>query len=175
MPGGSASLTPEGTFEMKGQMGPRLFRVSGLPMGWVLKSVTVNGTDVTDNGIDVKANEPVTGMEIVLSQKGTEINGGATGSDGRPSTDFTLVVFSEDEAKWTAPMTRHVTGIRPNQDGRFQIKNMPPGSYYAIAVDYIATGDWNDPEVLQRLKARATRFSLEEGSVKTLDLKVSGS
>ena len=175
MPGGSASLTPEGTFEMKGQMGPRLFRVNGLPMGWVLKAVTVNGTDVTDNGIEVKANEPVTGMEIVLSQKGTEINGGATGSDGRPSTDFTLVVFSEDDAKWTAPMTRHVTGIRPNQDGRFQIKNMPAGSYYAIAVDYIATGDWNDPEVLQRLKARATRFSLDEGSVKTLDLKVSGS
>ena len=175
MPGGSASLTPEGTFEMKGQMGPRLFRVNGLPMGWVLKSVSVNGTDVTDNGIEVKANEPVTGMEIVLSQKGTEINGGATGSDSRPSTDFTLVVFSEDEAKWTAPMTRHVTGVRPNQDGRFQIKNMPAGSYFAIAVDYIATGDWNDPEVLQRLKARATRFSLDEGATKTLDLKVSGS
>ena len=72
-------------------------------------------------------------------------------------------------------MTRHVTGVRPNQDGRFQVKNMPAGSYYAIAVDYIATGDWNDPEVLQRLKSRATRISLEEGATKTLDLKLSGS
>ena len=65
--GGSASLTSEGTFEMKGQMGPRLFRVNGLPPGWVLKSVTVNGTDVTDTGIEIKANEPVSGMEIVLT------------------------------------------------------------------------------------------------------------
>ena len=175
MPGGSASLTPEGTFEMKGLMGHRLFRVNGLPMGWVLKAVTVNGTDVTDNGIDIKANEPVTGMEIVLAPRGTEINGGVTGSDSRPSSDYTLVIFSEDESKWTAPMTRHVTGVRPNQEGRFQVKNMPAGSYYAIAVDYIATGDWNDPEVLQRLKARATRFSLDEGAVKTLDLKLVGS
>ena len=175
MPGGSASLTPEGTFEMKGQMGPRLFRVNGLPLGWVLKSVTVNGTDITDAGIDIKANEPVNGLEIVVSQRGTEINGGVTGADGKPSNDYTLVIFSEDESKWTAPMTRHVTGIRPNQEGRFQLKNMPAGSYYAIAVDYIATGDWNDPEVLQRLKSRATRFSLDEGAVKTLDLKLSGS
>ena len=72
-------------------------------------------------------------------------------------------------------MTRHVTGVRPNQEGRFQVKNMPAGNYYAIAVDYIATGDWNDPEVLQRLKSRATRFSLDEGAVKTLDMKLSSS
>ena len=52
---------------------------------------------------------------------------------------------------------------------------MPSGTYYAVAVDYIATGDWHDPEVLQRLKARATRFSLDEGSTKTLELKLSGS
>ena len=175
MPSGSASLTPEGTFEMKGQMGPRLFRVNGLPLGWVLKSVTVGGTDITDTGLEIKANEPVNGIEIVVTQRGTEVNGGVTGSDSRPSTDYTLVIFSEDESKWSAPMTRHVTGTRPNQDGRFQVKNMPTGNYYAIAVDYIATGDWNDPDVLQRLKSRATRFSLEEGATKTLELKLSGS
>lgn len=175
MPGGSTSITAEGTFEMKGLMGPRLFRVNGLPAGWVLKSVNVNGTDVTDTGIDIKPNEPVSGMEIVLSQKSTEINGSVTGSDSRPATDYTLVLFSEDEEKWSAPMTRHVTGVRPHQDGRFQVKNMPAGNYYAIAVDYIASGDWNDPEVLQRLKAKASRFRLDEGAVKTLDLKLSGS
>ena len=175
MAGGSASLTAEGTFEMKGMMGPRLFRVNGLPPGWVLKSVTVNGTDVTDDGIDIKGNEPVTGMEIVVSPKGTEVNGGVTGSDSRPATDYTLVLFSEDEDKWKAPMTRHVTGVRPNHEGRFQVKNMPPGNYYAVAIEYIPQGDWNDPEVLDRLKSRATRLRLDEGAVKTLDLKLTSS
>ena len=175
MPGGSASLTPEGTFEMKGMMGPRLFRVNGLPPGWVLKSVTVNGTDVTDDGIEIKSTDPVTGMEIVVSQKSTEVNGGVTGPDSRPAADYTLVLFSEDEDKWKAPMTRYVTGVRPNHEGRFQVKHMPPGNYYAIAVEYIPQGDWNDPDVLDRLKARATRFRLEEGAVKTLDLKLMGS
>lgn len=174
MMSGSASLTAEGTFEMKGMMGPRLFRVNGLPPGWVLKSVTVSGTDVTDDGLDIKATDPVTGMEIVVSQRSTEVNGGVTGSDSRAATDYTLVLFSEDEGKWKAPMTRYVTGVRPNHEGRFQVKNMPPGNYYAIAVEYIPQGDWNDPEVLDRLKSRATRLSLDEGSVKTLDLKLTG-
>jgi protocatechuate 3,4-dioxygenase beta subunit len=175
MPGGSASLTPEGTFEIKGVMGQRLVRVNGLPAGWVLKSVTAGGTDVTDDGIDVKPNEPLTGLEIVVTQRGTDVTGGVTGDDARPVTDYTLVIFSEDESKWTAPMTRHVTGVRPNQDGRFQVKNLPAWNYYAIAVEYIATGDWQDPEVLHRLKARATRFRLDEGAAKTLDLKLAGS
>jgi len=137
--------------------------------------VTVNSTDVSDTGIDIKGNEPVSGMEIVVTPKTTEVNGGVTGSDSRPATEYTLVIFSEDDTKWTAPTTRWVTGVRPNQDGRFQVKNLPAGNYLAVAVDYIATGDWNDPEVLEKLKSRATSFRLDEGSVKTLDLKLSGS
>ena len=172
MGAGSASLTPEGTFEIKGMAGTRLFRPMGLPAGWILKSVMLNGTDVTDTGVDIRPSEPVTGLEITVTNKTTEITGSVAGSDSKPLTDYTLVIFSQDADKWTAPMTRHVTGTRPNQDGRFQVKNMPAGSYYAIAVDYIPTGDWNDPEVLERLKSRATKFTLEEGSVKQLDLKL---
>ena len=174
MSGGSASITPEGTFEIKGMLGPRLFRVNGLPQGWILKSVTHNGTDVTDSGVDVKANEPVSGIEITVTNKLTEITGAVMGSDSKPSTDYTLVVFSQDADKWRVPMTRHISGTRPNQDGRFLVKNMPAGDYYAVALEYIASGDWNDPEVLERLKSKATKFRLDEGAVKTLDLKLSG-
>ena len=173
MPGGSASVSPEGTFEIKGLMGARLIRPTGLPAGWTLKSVTMNGTDVTDSGITIKPNDPVGNLEVVLTSKTQEVNGGVT-AGSEPATDYTVVVFSEDAEKWTAPMTRYVTFTRPNQQGRYKVTSLPPGSYYAIAVDYIAQGDWNDPEVLTRLKAQATRFSLSEGEVQTLDLKLSG-
>ena len=52
------------------------------------------------------------------------------------------------------------------------MKNLPAGGYYAIAVEYLAQGEWNDPDVLDRLKANATKFSLDEGETKTLDLKI---
>jgi len=172
--GGSAAVAADGGFEIKGIAGQRLFRVAGLPQGWLLKSVRLNGQDITDTGIEVKPNEPLTGLEVVLTSKTTEITGSVkSGND--PAADYTVVIFAEDPTKWTVPMTRFVTGTRPNQDGRFQVKNLPPGSYYAVALDYIAQGEWNDPEVLERLKERATRFTLDEGKVETLDLKLSGS
>jgi len=172
--GGSAPVSAEGAFEIKGIAGQRLFRPTGLPTGWVLKSVKVNGQDITDTGLEVKPNEPVTGLDIVLTSQTTEVTGSVkSGNDA--ASDYTVVIFAEDSQKWTVPMTRYITGTRPNQDGRFQVKNLPAGSYYAVALDYIAQGEWNDPDVLERLRDKATRFTLEEGKVETLDLKLSGS
>jgi protocatechuate 3,4-dioxygenase beta subunit len=171
MLGGSASVTAEGTFEIKGLAGPRIFRVMNVPAGWVLKSIRVNDTDITDSVVEVKPNAPLTGIEVVLTSKTTEVSGTVkAGND--PATDYTVVIFSEDPQTWIVPMSRHIASARPNQDGRFQVKNLPAGSYYAIALDYIAQGDWNDPDLLDRLKTQATRFSLSEGDMKTLDLKL---
>jgi hypothetical protein len=43
---------------------------------------------------------------------------------------------------------------------------------YAVATEYIAQGEWGDPEVLERLKAKATKFRLDEGETKTLELEM---
>jgi hypothetical protein len=142
-----------------------------VPAGWVLKSIRVNDTDVTDSVVEVKPNTPLTGIEVVLTSKTTEV-AGVVKAGNDPAADYTVVIFAEDPQKWTVPMPRHIASARPNQDGRFQVKNLPAGSYYAIALDYIAQGDWNDPDLLDRLKTQATRFSLSEGDVKTLDLKL---
>ena len=69
-------------------------------------------------------------------------------------------------------MTRWVTGARPDQEGRFKIHNLPAGQYYAIAVDYLPQGEWGDPELLDRLKSKAKRFTLGDGATQTLDLKL---
>lgn len=172
--GGSSSVSPEGTFELKGLSGRRIFRVSNVPPGWVLKSVRLNGTDITDHGVDVRPSEPLSGLEVVLTSRTTEVTGGVK-AGSEPATDYTVVIFSEDPEKWTAPLPRHIASARPNQQGRFQIRNLPAGSYYAIALEYIPQGDWNDPDVLDRLKTRASRFTLAEGESQILDLTLEGS
>ena len=170
--GGSAAVTAEGTFELKGLAGGRIIRVANLPQGWTLKSVKLNGNDITDTGAEFKAGEAVTGLDVVLTNKLTQITGAVRSSSGDPIKDYTVVVFSDDATKWTVPQTRFVVGVRPDQDGRFQIRNLPAGSYYAVAVDYVEQGAWGDPELLERLKEKATTFSLDDGEKKTLDLKI---
>ena len=163
-------MKADGTFELKGLTGTRLIRATALPSGWMLKSVTVNGADVTDTGVELKPGEAVSGVEVVVTSKVTDVSGTVKGSNGQPVKDYTVVVFSDEPQRWAMPLSRYVAGARPNQEGRFQFKSLPAGGYYAIAIEYIAQGEWGDPEVLERLKARATKFSLDEGESKTLDL-----
>jgi protocatechuate 3,4-dioxygenase beta subunit len=170
--GGLASLKEDASFELKGLAGARLIRVANTPPGWTLKSVKLNGTDITDTGAEFKVGEPTTGLEIELTSKPTTISGSVTASDGSILKDYTAVVFSESPEHWRMPMTRWVTGTRPDQDGRFKITNLPAGQYYAIAVDYVPQGEWGDPELLDRLKSKAKRFTLDEGAAQTLDLKL---
>ncbi len=170
--GGSGAVKPDGTFELKGLAGGRLLRATNLPPGWILKSVTANGVEITDTGMEFKTGDAVTGIEVTLTSKATELNGTVKSTGSEPVKDFTLVVFSEDPQRWTLPMNRYVTGIRPDQEGRFVLKNLPAGGYYVVALDYIAQGEWGDPDVLDRLKNKATRVSIRDGDTRTLDLKL---
>ena len=71
-------------------------------------------------------------------------------------------------------MTRWTQSARPDQEGRFRLQNLPAGNYYAIAVDYVAQGEWGNPEWLARARDKATTFTLSEGSTQPLNLKLSG-
>ncbi|MCA1563018.1 MAG: carboxypeptidase regulatory-like domain-containing protein [Acidobacteria bacterium] len=128
--------------------------------------------DVTDTGVTFKSGENVSGLEVVLTPKVTEVNGAVTGTDGSPVKEYTVIVFSDDADKWTVPMTRWVAASRPDQEGRFKVLNLPAGSYHAAVVDYVEQGAWGDPELLERLKASAQRFTLTDGETETLALKI---
>jgi hypothetical protein len=81
-------------------------------------------------------------------------------------------VFAEDEARWGFP-TRFISTGRPDQDGRFRIRGLPPERYAALAVEYLEPGEELNPETLERLRPSATIFALAEGEVRALDLKLS--
>jgi hypothetical protein len=170
--GGFGPLKEDGSFELKGLAGQRMIRLASAPPGWIVKSVKLNGNDITDTGADFKPGETTSGLEVELTTRTTSITGSVTANDGSALKDYTVVVFAESPELWRMPMTRWVNGARPDQDGRFKLQNMPAGNYFAIAVDYLPQGEWGDPELLERLKAKAKRFSLDDGATYALDLKL---
>ena len=172
MASGGAAIKEDGSFQLKGLSSRRLVRVNNLPPGWALKSVRLNGEDVTDSGVEFKSGQDLSGLEVVASSKQTEITGGVTGSNGSPLKDYTVVVFSDDPQYWSLPFTRWVNGTRPDQEGRFRLRNLPAGSYNIVAVDYIEAGAWGDPDLLDRLKSHARRITLSEGGSERVDLKL---
>ena len=52
------------------------------------------------------------------------------------------------------------------------MRALPPGEYYAVALDYLEPGAGSDPEFLARIQDRAQTFSLRDGEAKALDLKL---
>jgi hypothetical protein len=173
-PPGGGKINDDLTFEMKVPPGHVLVRLIGRTAGdWVTKSQRLNGVDVVDTGIEVRPGEDITGLEIELTNQQSQITGGVTDSRGQTVKDYSVVVFARDREKWTLPQTRYIRQSQADQAGRFKVTGLPAGEYYAIAVDYIEAGEANDPELLDRVKDRATAFTLDDGGTKVLDLKLS--
>jgi hypothetical protein len=164
-------LDDDWSFEVRVAHSPVLLRTGMTANGYSLKSVIVNGNDVTDTGIAFKQGETVTGVQVVLTTRSGQISGSVTDDKGRPAPDYVVALFAEDRAKWGF-MSRYVQMARPDQAGAFQAKNLPPGSYLAIAVESLEDGQMGDPELLERLRPLATAFTLNDGEQKSLALKI---
>jgi uncharacterized protein (DUF2141 family) len=172
---GLSAVKEDRTFEIDSLVGGRVFRFIEPPKGWFLKTITHESDDVTDKGFDFKPGQDVEGFEIVLTTKSQPVSGGVTNDKGEAVKEYTVAVFPEDPQKWTVSAERWRASARPDQQGQFKIATLPPGAYLAIAVEYVAQGEWTDPEWLARMKGKATKFTLDEGIAKRLDLKLAGS
>ena len=159
------------TFELRGLSDRQTFRPGLLPEGWFLKSVTHDGVDITDSGYDFKPGQQVPGIEILLTRRATTLTGSVQDANGTAIGDYTVVAFAADSAKWGF-QTRFVRSARPDQQGRFTIRALPPGDYLVAALEYVETGQEFDPAQLQRWKPLGVPVTLGEGDAKAVTLKL---
>ena len=157
-----------GTFELNGLIGAHVLRVDRLPDGWTVKSIRANGRDITDTALEFRGSEAAT-VQVVLTNRISEVSG-AVKANGQPVTSASVVLFPEDAAQWVFP-SRRVRMVRVDQTGVFRAQSLPPGErYLAVAVDYLEQGEFQDPLFLERMRGRATAFSLTDGENKNVDL-----
>ncbi len=146
-------IAEDGTFTIKG-IAPRefLFR-SNTPQAWTLKSVTLDGDDITDVPIRVTESGKLGTVKVVLTDKVTDVSG----------TD-------PAEEKEGMAATRYIRTARPDQNGGFRIRALPPGRYLAAAVEQLEQGREWDPEFIRRFRDAAKPVTLVEGQTLTLSL-----
>jgi Carboxypeptidase regulatory-like domain len=161
-------VSSAGTFELNGLIGAQVLRVDRLPDGWTVKSIRANGRDITDTALEFRGSEAAT-VQVVLTNRISELSG-AVKVNGQPVTSASVVLFPEDAAQWVFP-SRRVRMVRVDQTGVFHAQSLPPGErYLAVAVDYLEQGEFQDPLFLERMRGRATAFSLTDGENKNVDL-----
>jgi hypothetical protein len=172
---GQNRINDDYSFELTGLVDRRMIRggAGGPASGWYLKSVLYDGNDITDTGMDFSAGRVYEGFQVVFTRKATDLSGALTDDRGRVVVDATVVIFPADPQKWTY-QSRYVRTLRPDTNGKYNVKAMPPlDDYLIVAVQNLEPGQGSDPEFLMRAKEDARSFSLTEGETKAVDIKLS--
>lgn len=175
-PGGSGVIVDSGrvkedwTFAVTPIFGAARLRVS-VPDGWGVKAILQEGRDVTDAVLEMKSGEEMTGLHVIVTERVTSVSGQLVDDKGAAQSDGTVIVFANEQEKWSED-SRWVRTVRPDQQGRYQIRGLPPGEYLAIALDYVEDGMWNDPEYLESIRRDAQKLTLRESEARTISLKL---
>jgi hypothetical protein len=161
------------TFEVSGLIEPARLRASLDVQGgrWVLKGALRDGIDLADVPADISPGQVIEGVELVITQKVTEMSGLVLDDRNQPVTDASIVVFTDDKAQWGFG-SRYLRMSRPDTNGKYSLPLTPADGYRAIVVRGLEDGQFSDPEFLTRALEHATPFEIREGETKSLNLKV---
>ncbi|HEX5217563.1 MAG TPA: carboxypeptidase regulatory-like domain-containing protein [Vicinamibacterales bacterium] len=155
-------------------LAPGLVAAPDLPGGdWTLKSAVVNGRDVADLPLDIKAGGDMTGVVLTLSDRLSTLSGTVIDAAGRPTAAYPIVVFSTNRDTWTMG-SRRVQRARPATDGKYSLAGLPPGEYFVCAAVELSEERLYDPSFLEQLAAGGIIIKLSEGEKRTQDLKLGG-
>jgi hypothetical protein len=138
---------------------------------WRLASAIVDGRDVLDFPLEIGPNQNVEGAVLTFTDQGQELSGRIQDAAGRPTADFTIIVFPSDSRYWL-PQARRIASTRPGTDGSFVLRNLPVGDYRLTAVTDVEPGEWYDPDFLAQLAGVSLPITLRDGEKRVQDIKV---
>ena len=161
----SATLKPDLTFSLSGIFAAHAVDVSGLPRGWIVRSIRLGDRDITDQVAEFRNNER---LEIAVSNRGATLAGRVAGAPGSSAADYHVVLFSADRVRWTGATP---TGTVPNADGTFTIGPVRAGDYLVALVgpDDLSLLD-GTTAVYERLARIAQPVTLGDDEHKQIEL-----
>ena len=133
----------------------------------------IRDSDVTDEPFEIKPGQNVDNVTVVLSDRSTQLSGTVRDARNAAAPALTVIAFSTEPQFWRA-QSRHIQTRRTGQTGTYDLRGLPPGDYYVIAVEDVEQGEWFDPAYLDSVKDKATRVTLRDGDKKTQDLRGPG-
>jgi protocatechuate 3,4-dioxygenase beta subunit len=174
--GDNGAIDAAGGFQLRGIIGRAMF-VTGFKdfrtggMEWSIKSITWNGEDITDTPIDIPSAGDISGIAITLTDTPTRLSGTVTNARRQAVKDYVVVILPERLKEGVLP-GRFTRTIRPNQEGRYEIRGLPAGDYLAVAVAALEFGNEWDPAFRKQVEPGARRFRLTHRQTATLDLEL---
>jgi hypothetical protein len=177
-PSGSFSIPNVGTDDTRVYVLPMLTTPVGPPLGIpdslqgvYVKSAKFSGVDVLNTGFRF-AGEPDKVLEIVLAKNAGSIAGRVEDENKQPIGGvFVVLVSGITTARLYRTDMYKVTST--DAEGRFEVKNLPPGDYKIFALHGFEKDAWVDPEFFKPYEDRGMSIKVGEGRVFALEAPLS--
>jgi len=164
-----AKTKPDGTFLIEG-VPDGDFDVSAEPAdcgACFVKSATVDGVDIIDDGITVSSGSAPSLIQLVISDSSGSIDGTVKNAGGSPVPGATVGLARDH------PHPNQDNAVRSayaDQLGYFSVSGVVPGSYHAFAWGDVDYDDCHDADFRKPFLPKATAFSIGESEKKTLQI-----
>jgi len=159
-------VNPDGSFTISpAPPGTYFLNVVGVPRDSYIKSARLNGRDALTRPLDWGGSNAA--LEIIMSRKTPVLEGSVTDADGNPITGTVTLVA--DPARPGHPLLYPTA--KADQNGKFRLQSVIPGSYRVFAWESIPDGAHGVPEFIDAFTAAGERVELSEGDRKTVVLK----
>ena len=173
--GGTLVASPTGEFTIAGIAPGRYVLQFGRDRssqvaGWSNLHFVIAGQDMADLPIDLRLGDRYTDVEVVLSNRTSELQGTLSDESGEPRFDVTLVAFPTDSRYWWTG-TRRVRLARPDTSGFYLIRGLPEGEYFLAAVSGRLPDEPTDPRWLGALTGASVRVLVSDGGRTVQDLR----
>lgn len=169
----SNEVRPDSTFTISGVIeGVYRFMVNSPEDNSYVKSIRAQGQELVDESFELRNNQRLAGVEVLISTQGGQISGVVKQSDnGGLVKDAAVVLFSTDTAK--RGVRRFTKTSQTDQTGSFSLRGIVPGEYAICALLNHEAGSESDPAYLNEIEKNAKRVVFENGSTLSESLTVS--
>jgi protocatechuate 3,4-dioxygenase beta subunit len=162
----------DGTFQLPDMFGPRVLDVVNAPSGWVLKSITYRGKDVTDAVVDLQAGGEVGTIEVVMHNRGAVVTGRVVDDGGKP-VRARVVMIPVDRVRWLG-LYSPVTALSSATAGTYAFRPQRAGEYAIVAIDQAEPiPSEQDRAFFERIVKSGQTITLAENERRAVDLRVS--
>lgn len=164
-----SAVAGDGTFELKNVPGGTYQLLIGANSDnlrdYYAKQVIVGGRNVADSGFVVNGDMY---LDVLVSAKGASVEGTVVDSKDKP-VPYAMVAVVPNSEHRARPDSYQQSSA--DEHGHFAARGLTPGSYVVLAFEELES-DVRRPEFLETYGGKGEKLEVEEGSRKSVTVKV---